>query len=271
MRLGPPLWELDGKFPRCARWSPNPAAVPPRQRWNYGVHSITSPSPLHPLLFSCLPLTLTAEQAPKVKRRRVSSNASVCKKLKVSGRRTATAKKVTAKLDSDDELIVRMKNAKYLEKDIAQRLQDEGRISYNPKTIGTRWSRLKKVMQKQQDELLDAELTDWHEGDVARPLSMLEYIWPGIGRRTLRSYPESWRTHPQGQGGSRCKEMAHRCWSDEVTEGKASALHTIHYLTNISSQLSTSHRMHVAIAIPVYKRVQRSQLPNRSKPQTTRP
>lgn len=59
-----------------------------------------------------------------------------------------------------------MKEAKYLEKDIAQRLIDEGRINYNPKTIGTRWSRIRRAMQERQDKLLDAELTDWHDGDV---------------------------------------------------------------------------------------------------------
>lgn len=88
------------------------------------------------------------------------------KRIKVAGGRPAIAKKVTADLDSDDDMIVRMKEAKYLEKDIAQKLADEGRIAYNPKTIGTRWARIKKVLQQRQDELLDAELTDWHEGDV---------------------------------------------------------------------------------------------------------
>ena len=86
--------------------------------------------------------------------------------MKITGGRPAMAKKVTADLDSDDELIVRMKQARYQEKDIAQRLRDEGRINYNSKTIGTRWTRLCKALQKQQDELLDGEVTDWHDGDV---------------------------------------------------------------------------------------------------------
>ena len=60
-----------------------------------------------------------------------------------------------------------MKNAKYLEKDIAEHLAKEGRIAYHPKTIGTRWARIKKVLQKRQDQMLDDELTDWHEGDVS--------------------------------------------------------------------------------------------------------
>lgn len=62
--------------------------------------------------------------------------------------------------------MVRMKDAKYLEKDIAQRLMDEGRIKYNAKTIGTRLSRIRKKLQERNDELLDQELTDWHDGDV---------------------------------------------------------------------------------------------------------
>ena len=61
-----------------------------------------------------------------------------------------------------------MKNAKYLEKDIAERLAKEGRVNYHPKTIGTRWARIKKVLQKVQDQMLDDELTDWHDGDVSR-------------------------------------------------------------------------------------------------------
>lgn len=90
------------------------------------------------------------------------------KKAKIAGGRPALPKKVTAEMDSDDELIVKMKQAKYQEKEIAQRLVDEGRTNYHPKTIGTRWARLKKAMQIRNDELLDQDLTDWHEGDVSR-------------------------------------------------------------------------------------------------------
>lgn len=91
---------------------------------------------------------------------------STYKTLKTAGGRPALAKKVTADLDSDDELIVRMKNAKYLEKDIAQRLINEGRTKYNAKTIGTRYARIRKKLEERNDQLLDEELTDWHEGDV---------------------------------------------------------------------------------------------------------
>ena len=115
-------------------------------------------------------LIYTHCQVKKSKRRGsapMQHTSTTYKKLKFEGGRPAIAKKVTAELDSDDELIVRMKNAKYLEADIAARLKDEGRINYHPKTIGTRWARIKRVLQRQQDQLLDNELTDWHEGDVS--------------------------------------------------------------------------------------------------------
>ena len=53
-----------------------------------------------------------------------------------------------------------MKNAKYQEKDIAEHLAKEGRTNYHPKTIGTRWARIKRMIQKVQDQMLDDELTD---------------------------------------------------------------------------------------------------------------
>ena len=59
-----------------------------------------------------------------------------------------------------------MKQAKYPEKVIAERLKAEGRTCYNHKSISGRWNRIKKALQKKQDERLDADLSDWHEGDV---------------------------------------------------------------------------------------------------------
>ncbi|EXJ87802.1 hypothetical protein A1O1_04729 [Capronia coronata CBS 617.96] len=114
-------------------------------------------------------LTLDINARPKKRRKGKTvakeANAADVKHMKMAGGRPAVAKKVTADLDSDDEIIVRMKEARFLEKDIAQALVDQGRTAYNPKTIGTRWRRLKQALQKRQDELLDADMSDWHEGD----------------------------------------------------------------------------------------------------------
>ena len=59
-----------------------------------------------------------------------------------------------------------MKEAKYLEKKIAEHLEKHYGVKYSPKTIGTRYARLKKVLARHQDELLDQGLADWHDGDV---------------------------------------------------------------------------------------------------------
>lgn len=85
-----------------------------------------------------------------------------------------------------------MKEARYLEKDIAQALIDQGRTAYNPKTIGTRWRRLKAALQKRQDDLLDADLTDWHEGDVRTHFALRRVKSTDRARMTfsLKPWPE---------------------------------------------------------------------------------
>ena len=88
------------------------------------------------------------------------------KRLKLEGGRPALHKRVVADMDSDDDLIVQMKQTRHTQQEIADRLKAEGRVVYNPKSIDGRWARLKKVLRDKNDELLDAEMTDWHEGDV---------------------------------------------------------------------------------------------------------
>lgn len=71
-------------------------------------------------------------------------------------------------MDSDDELIVKMKEEKFTDKQIAARLREEGRVNYHYKTIGSRWARIKRALEKKNDQDLDDQLTDWHEGDVSQ-------------------------------------------------------------------------------------------------------
>ena len=80
-------------------------------------------------------------------------------------------KKVVWDLDSDDEIIVKMKQEKYTDKEVVERLIKEGRTKYHHKTISSRWVRLKRVLAAHKDEMLDAQLTDWHGGDVSISLS----------------------------------------------------------------------------------------------------
>ncbi|KIX03008.1 uncharacterized protein Z518_06558 [Rhinocladiella mackenziei CBS 650.93] len=113
------------------------------------------------------------------------------------------AKKVTADLDSDDEMIVRMKEARFLEKDIAEALVKAGRTTYNPKTIGTRWRRLKTALQKRQDELLDAELTDWHDGDDDILLQAIAKADTEVQRLTTQIENQKWRMVADGMKSMR--------------------------------------------------------------------
>jgi len=59
-----------------------------------------------------------------------------------------------------------MKQQNYTEQAIADRLAKEGRTCYDPKTIGSRWIRIRKVLQTAADELLDEDLIDWREAEV---------------------------------------------------------------------------------------------------------
>ncbi|MCJ1282577.1 hypothetical protein MMC26_001902 [Xylographa opegraphella] len=81
--------------------------------------------------------------------------------LKVDGGRGPQARKISAALNSDDEIIVRMKTEKRTDREIAQTLQDAGRVNYNYKTIGSRWKRLRTAMAKAKDRELNEQAAVW--------------------------------------------------------------------------------------------------------------
>lgn len=88
------------------------------------------------------------------------------KKTRTSGGRQPTSKRIVPDYDSEDEIIMQMKQAGYADQDVATRLINDGRTAYDPKSISSRWQRMRKCVQAAEDELLDEELTDWHEGEV---------------------------------------------------------------------------------------------------------
>jgi hypothetical protein len=87
-------------------------------------------------------------------------------KRRVAGGRTAVSKKISADMDSEDEMIMEMREKGVSDKDIAEALTEDGRTNYNSKTIQSRYVRLKAALAAKRDELLDGDLTDWHEGEV---------------------------------------------------------------------------------------------------------
>jgi len=61
-----------------------------------------------------------------------------------------------------------MKRQGYRDEDIVTRLVDQGFTEYKPPSISSRYSRICRKMQERNEELLDEELTDWHDGEVSR-------------------------------------------------------------------------------------------------------
>jgi hypothetical protein len=69
------------------------------------------------------------------------------------------------KLEPEDELIIRMKEARYPDRIVARHLAELTSMRTQSKEIRSRWTRLRKALSEHNDELLNAELTVWHDGD----------------------------------------------------------------------------------------------------------
>jgi len=82
------------------------------------------------------------------------------------GGRAAVPKRIVADYDSDDGRIINLKQQGYTDEYISQKLIQEGRIRYVPKTVGSRWLRLRKTLEDAEEEKLDDELSDWHVDEV---------------------------------------------------------------------------------------------------------
>ncbi|KAL9056376.1 MAG: hypothetical protein Q9162_002967 [Coniocarpon cinnabarinum] len=97
------------------------------------------------------PATIPPENAPKIDRR--------------PGGRPVTIKRFRDELDEEDLIIKQMKEAGYTDHQIVQELKGQGLTSYNPKSVATRYSRILRITRDKENERLDDELSDWHEGD----------------------------------------------------------------------------------------------------------
>ncbi|KAF2473103.1 uncharacterized protein BDR25DRAFT_128669 [Lindgomyces ingoldianus] len=73
----------------------------------------------------------------------------------------AYAKKISVNLDSDDELMINMKEKGYTDHQIAEKLAKEGRILYDKKSIGGRICRIKSAQAEHVDFLLKEGYKEW--------------------------------------------------------------------------------------------------------------
>lgn len=85
----------------------------------------------------------------------------------------ARRKPVRVDMDSEDEMIWNMKNLGYKDEPVAAELVKLGKIHYDPKTIATRYSRIKKTQLAWQEQILNEDFSDFHEEEVSRPARLV--------------------------------------------------------------------------------------------------
>jgi hypothetical protein len=103
----------------------------------------------------------------KVEDRTTPENEKVIH-FRKNGDRQAQRRAIQAEHDEYDQVIIKMKESGYRNSEIADRLKklSGGKVDYDSKTLGTRYTRLKQAEADEYDRQLDDELTDWHEGEV---------------------------------------------------------------------------------------------------------
>ncbi|MCJ1392679.1 hypothetical protein MMC18_005550 [Xylographa bjoerkii] len=112
--------------------------------------------------------------------------------LKVDGGRGPQARKISAKLNSDDEIIVKMKTDKRTDREIALALQDAGRVKYNYKTIGSRWKRLRLAIAKDQDQKLEQQTAVWRVEEDEELLRAIETANRVVYRMKQEADEQKW-------------------------------------------------------------------------------
>jgi hypothetical protein len=91
--------------------------------------------------------------------------------IRVAGGKAAGPKPIKANYDADDARIVDLKQQGWSDEYVARKLAEEGRIRYVGRTVGSRWLRIRKALEAKEEEILEDEMSDWHDGEVCFQLS----------------------------------------------------------------------------------------------------
>ncbi|KAI7142238.1 hypothetical protein KC324_g16040 [Hortaea werneckii] len=157
-------------------------------------------TPLHPQLEASEvdqdPFVGTSQAGESSRQRSPTPSAAVQKgqkRVRVRGGKAAVPKRIVADYDSDDGRIITLKQQGYSDEYVAQRLMDEGRVRYVPKTVGSRWLRLRKALQEAEDEKLDDELSDWHVGEDDELESVEKVVDERYKLEVQKVYERKWR------------------------------------------------------------------------------
>nr|OQO26548.1 hypothetical protein B0A51_08795 [Rachicladosporium sp. CCFEE 5018] len=95
--------------------------------------------------------------------------------------------------DSDDERLIQLKQMGHADTYVATQLAKEGRVKYNARTISGRWQRIRKVLEEKEEEQLDDELTDWHEGEDDTLETVIQQVERKIQQEKDRLDARKWR------------------------------------------------------------------------------
>ncbi|CAN9101035.1 unnamed protein product [Alternaria alternata] len=79
-------------------------------------------------------------------------------------------KRVSHELDSDDELMMQMRERGFSDRQIAEKLAKDGRVRYDQKSISTRIMRIRLAQADNVDFLLKEGYKEWEYADVRRLL-----------------------------------------------------------------------------------------------------
>lgn len=85
---------------------------------------------------------------------------------------STTKKADDSDYESGDKRIIELTQQGYKPDYIASKLAQEGKKGRTAKQVASRWLRLKKKVEAQEDQRLDDELSDWHLGEVSACCSL---------------------------------------------------------------------------------------------------
>ena len=109
----------------------------------------------------------TKTQAKKPAAGRSADKKASYRNVLTHGGRAAVARKVTADLNEDDQIIFNMKQEGSTDRQICNYLRESGRVDYSQKTIGTRWKRIRVALANAKDAELDRGVPCWTVKDVS--------------------------------------------------------------------------------------------------------
>ncbi|KAF2724991.1 hypothetical protein K431DRAFT_116624 [Polychaeton citri CBS 116435] len=80
------------------------------------------------------------------------------------GKRRAAAvpRRITAELDAVDSRILELREQGLTMEATAQKISAEGLATYQPKSLESRYVRIRKILAAKEDERLDDDMSDWH-------------------------------------------------------------------------------------------------------------